>query len=97
MSLVKIQNNPNKSIKLEYIFGKMNYDRVHVGDLVSWDDISMKRHRRQGLVLKKWVKLIYEDKYPRKVAMLKIAEMGSDAILNILAINVKIESQNTTY
>jgi len=79
------------------IFGKTNYDRVHVGDLVSWGDISMSRRKRQGLVLKKWIKWTYEDKYPRKVAMLKIAEMGSEVILNILAINIKIESQNTTY
>tara|TARA_R110001599_G_scaffold201428_2_gene398235 strand:- start:93 stop:356 length:264 start_codon:yes stop_codon:yes gene_type:complete len=75
------------------IFGKTNYDRVHVGDLVSWADISMGKRKRKGLVLKKW---IYEENYSRKVAVLKVAEVGSDVILNILAINVKIESQITT-
>jgi len=78
------------------MLGENNYSRLKVGDLISWADISKDRHKRIGLILEKW---IYQDNYyksSRKVAMLRVTEAGTNEILNILALNVKIESQNTT-
>ena len=74
----------------------MNYDRIHVGDLVSWCDISINRRKRQGLVLKKWIKNISDKFEKRKIAMLRVVDFYDNQIINIYAINAKIESKRTT-
>ena len=78
------------------MLGETNYSRIDVGDLVSWTDISKKKKKRRGIVLEKFVGKEIGFQRQRKVAMLKVVDGNSNEIVNILAINAKIESKSTT-
>jgi len=73
-------------------FGKALYDKLEVGDLVSWKDLSIVPRRRYGVILEKYITCL---EY-RNMCMLKVASARNNKIYNILAIIVKIESKNTT-
>tara|TARA_R110002153_G_C13317634_1_gene496823 strand:+ start:590 stop:826 length:237 start_codon:yes stop_codon:yes gene_type:complete len=78
------------------MFGKVNFLRISVGDLISWTDISRSNKRRTGIVLKKFVASGCTSIAERKIAMLKVVDSSDNKIVNILAINAKIESKSTT-
>lgn len=78
------------------MLGNTNFLRINVGDLISWTDISRDRKKRTGIVLRKFVANDYSLHKERKVAMLKVVDGADNRIVNILAINAKIESKSTT-
>ena len=74
------------------MLGEANYERIRVGDLVSWKDITENDPDQYGIVLSKYV----SDLKNRKICMLKVAATKDNMIKNILALIVKIESKKTT-
>ena len=78
------------------MLGEVNFSRISVGDLISWTEISRERRKRKGIVLKKFVITNFDLHKGRKVAMLKVIDGADNKIVNILAINAKIESKSTT-
>lgn len=72
--------------------GRATYDKLDIGDLVSWKELSITPSRQYGVVLEKYITL----KDYRNMCMLKVASTRDNKIYNILAIIVKIESKNTT-
>lgn len=72
--------------------GKVNFDRISIGDLVSWKDITENDPNQYGIVLSKYISNVQS----RKICMLKVASTKDNMIKNILAIIVKIESKMTT-
>tara|TARA_Y100000114_G_scaffold53820_1_gene49135 strand:+ start:1593 stop:1838 length:246 start_codon:yes stop_codon:yes gene_type:complete len=78
------------------VLGEANFSRISVGDLISWTEISKERRKRKGIVLKKFVVTDLDLHKERKVAMLKVVDGSENKIVNILAINAKIESKSTT-
>ena len=74
------------------VLGKVNFDRISIGDLVSWKDITENDPNQYGIVLSKYVSNVQS----RKICMLKVASTKDNMIKNILAIIVKIESKMTT-
>ena len=78
------------------MLGEVNFSRISVGDLISWTEISRERRKRKGIVLKKFVITDFGLYKERKVAMLKVVDGADNKIVNILAINAKIESKSTT-
>ena len=79
-------------ISRENVLGKVNFDRISIGDLVSWKDITENDPNQYGIVLSKYISNIQS----RKICMLKVASTKDNMIKNILAIIVKIESKMTT-
>tara|TARA_R100001591_G_C4327552_1_gene177184 strand:- start:698 stop:934 length:237 start_codon:yes stop_codon:yes gene_type:complete len=78
------------------MLGEVNFSRISVGDLISWTEISRQRKKRKGIVLKKFVVTDLDLHKGRKIAMLKVVDGEDNKIVNILAINAKIESKSTT-
>ena len=76
----------------ENLLGKSNFDRISIGDLVSWKDITENDPNQYGIVVSKYISSIQS----RKICMLKVASTKDNMIKNILAIIVKIESKMTT-
>ena len=74
------------------MLGEANYERIMIGDLVSWRDMTENDPDQYGIVLSKYVSNLKE----RKICMLKVASTKDNMIKNILAIIVKIESKKTT-
>lgn len=74
------------------MLGEANYERIRVGDLVSWKDITENDPDQYGIVLSKYI----SDLKNRKICMLKVAATKDNMIKNILALIVKIESKKTT-
>ena len=74
------------------MLGEANYERIKVGDLVSWRDMTENDPDQYGIVLSKYVSNLQH----RKICMLKVASTKDNMIKNILAIIVKIESKKTT-
>ena len=72
--------------------GKVNFDRISIGDLVSRKDITENDPNQYGIVLSKYISNVQS----RKICMLKVASTKDNMIKNILAIIVKIESKMTT-
>ena len=72
--------------------GKSNYDRIDVGDLVSWKDITENDPNQYGIVLSKYISSLDH----RNICMLKVAATKDNTIKNILAMIVKIEGKKTT-
>ena len=79
-------------IARDKLFGEANYNRIMVGDLVSWTDLSEENKKQFGIVLSKYVTTLKH----RKVCMLKVADVKDNRMKNILAVIVKIESKKTT-
>jgi hypothetical protein len=79
-------------ISRENVLGKVNFDRISIGDLVSWKDITENDPNQYGIVLSKYISNVQS----RKICMLKVASTKDNMIKNILAIIVKIESKMTT-
>lgn len=78
------------------MLGKSQYSQIDVGDLVSWTDLGRSRRKRRGLVLQKWISTDLMSSDERKIAMLKVVDSFDNKIVNIYAINAKIESKSTT-
>jgi hypothetical protein len=78
------------------VLGETQYNQIDVGDLVSWTDLNKDKRKRRGIVLKKFESKDFTLLVERKVAMLKVADLYDNQIVNILAINAKIESKSTT-
>jgi len=74
------------------MLGEINYDKISVGDLVSWKDITENDPNQFGIVLSKYVSHVEN----RNIGMLKVACTATNQVKNILALIVKIESKNTT-
>tara|TARA_B100000123_G_scaffold254141_1_gene215643 strand:+ start:444 stop:689 length:246 start_codon:yes stop_codon:yes gene_type:complete len=74
------------------MLGESSYNRIKVGDLVSWRDMTENDPDQFGIVLSKYVSNLKE----RKICMLRVASTKDNMIKNILAIIVKIESKKTT-
>ena len=74
------------------MLGEANYNRIGIGDLVSWKDITENDPDQYGIVLSKYI----SDLKNRKICMLKVAATKDNMIKNILALIVKIESKKTT-
>ena len=74
------------------MLGKQKYDRINVGDLVSWKDITENDPNQFGIVLQKYVSMVEG----RELCMLKVAATVNNQVKNILALIVKIESKKTT-
>lgn len=72
--------------------GEANFNRIGVGDLVSWKDITENDPDQYGIVLAKYI----SDLKNRKICMLRVAATKDNMIKNILALIVKIESKKTT-
>ncbi len=79
-------------IARDNMLGKKKYDRISVGDLVSWKDITENDPNQYGIVLDKWVSIVEG----RELCMLKVATTSGNHLKNILALIVKIESKKTT-
>ena len=79
-------------ISRDSILGETNFNRISVGDLVSWKDITENDPDQFGIVLSKYI----SDLKSRKICMLKVAATKDNNIKNILALIVKIESKKTT-
>ena len=75
--------------------GITNYDRIDVGDLVSWRDLKFEDPKRFGIVLSKYISVRSEIYGGRRICMLKVATTDSSQIKNILAMIVEIESKKT--
>lgn len=78
------------------MLGLANYERISIGDIVSWTswrDRNLENGRIRGIVLNKFIDIQING---RKICALKVACLGSNEIVNILAISVKIESKITT-
>jgi hypothetical protein len=78
------------------MLGESNFKKISIGDLVSWTDLGRSRRKRRGLVLQKWVSIDNMSSDERKIAMLKVVDSFDNKIVNIYAINAKIESKSTT-
>ena len=78
------------------MLGESNFHKIDVGDLISWTDIGRSRRKRRGLVLQKWISTDFLSSEERKIAMLKVVDSFDNKIVNIYAINAKIESKSTT-
>ncbi len=78
------------------MLGEVNFSRISVGDLISWTEIGKENRKRKGIVLKKYVLGYGESHRQRKIAMLKVVDGSCNTIVNILALNAKIESKSTT-
>ena len=78
------------------MLGEVNFSRINVGDLISWTEISRETRKRKGIVLKKFIATDFDLHKGRKVAMQKVVDGADNKIVNILAINAKIESKSTT-
>lgn len=78
------------------MLGESNFQKIDVGDLISWTDIGRSRRKRKGLVLQKWISTDFLSSEERKIAMLKVVDSFDNKIVNIYAINAKIESKRTT-
>ena len=81
------------------MLGESNFQKIDVGDLISWTDLGISKRKRRGLVLQKWISTEKSDilsSKERKIAMLKVVDGSENKIVNILAINAKIESKSTT-
>jgi hypothetical protein len=78
------------------MLGESNFNKISIGDLVSWTDLGRSRRKRRGLVLQKWVSTDLMSSDERKIAMLKVVDSFDNKIVNIYAINAKIESKSTT-
>lgn len=74
------------------MLGKKKYDKINVGDLVSWKDITENDPNQFGIVLDKWISIVEG----RELCMLKVASTVDNHLKNILALIVKIESKKTT-
>ena len=74
------------------MLGEASYNRIKVGDLVSWRDMTENDPDQFGIVLSKYVSNLKE----RKICMLRVASTKDNMIKNILAIIDKIESKKTT-
>ena len=74
------------------MLGEVNYERISIGDLVSWRDMTENDPDQYGIVLSKYVSNLKH----RKICMLKVVSTKDNMIKNILAIIVKIESKKTT-
>lgn len=74
------------------MLGSANFDRISIGDLVSWKDITENDPDQYGIVLSKYISNLKN----RKICMLRVASTKDNMIKNILAIIVKIESKKTT-
>ena len=79
-------------ISIHSMLGEANFNRINVGDLVSWKDITENDPDQFGIVLSKYI----SDLQSRKICMLKVAATKDNMIKNILALIVKIESKKTT-
>lgn len=79
-------------IARDNLFGEANYNRIHVGDLISWTDLSEEKVKQFGIVLSKYITTLKH----RKVCMLKVVSTKDNRMKNILAVIVKIESKMTT-
>ena len=77
---------------IKSMLGESNFDRIRIGDLVSWKDITENDPNQYGIVLSKYISNIET----RKICMLKVASTKDNMIKNILALIVKIESKKTT-
>jgi len=78
------------------MLGESNFHKIDVGDLISWTDLGKSRRKRRGLVLQKWISTDLLSSEERKIAMLKVVDSFNNKIVNIYAINAKIESKRTT-
>lgn len=78
------------------MLGESNFNKISIGDLVSWTDLGRSRRKRRGLVLQKWISTDLMSSDERKIAMLKVVDSFDNKIVNIYAINAKIESKSTT-
>lgn len=78
------------------MLGESNFNKISIGDLVSWTDLGRSRRKRRGLVLQKWISTDLMSPDERKIAMLKVVDSFDNKIVNIYAINAKIESKSTT-
>tara|TARA_B100000123_G_C25606404_1_gene373754 strand:+ start:157 stop:402 length:246 start_codon:yes stop_codon:yes gene_type:complete len=79
-------------ISVDSMLGSANFDRISIGDLVSWKDITENDPDQYGIVLSKYISNLKN----RKICMLRVASTKDNMIKNILAIIVKIESKKTT-
>ena len=79
-------------ISADSMLGSANFDRISIGDLVSWKDITENDPDQYGIVLSKYISNLKN----RKICMLSVASTKDNMIKNILAIIVKIESKKTT-
>lgn len=79
-------------ISADSMLGSANFDRISIGDLVSWKDITENDPDQYGIVLSKYISNLKN----RKICMLRVASTKDNMIKNILAIIVKIESKKTT-
>jgi len=79
-------------VSRDSMLGETNFNRINVGDLVSWKDITENDPDQFGIVLSKYI----SDLKSRKICMLKVAATKDNTIKNILALIVKIESKKTT-
>ena len=79
-------------ISVDSMLGSANFDRISIGDLVSWKDITENDPDQYGIVLSKYISSLKN----RKICMLRVASTKDNMIKNILAIIVKIESKKTT-
>jgi hypothetical protein len=77
------------------MLGEVDYNMISVGDLISWTVLGDKRSKRKGIVLKKWIKTD-SSSWDRKIGMLKVADVFDNQIVNIYAINARIQSKSTT-
>lgn len=78
------------------MLGKAKFSTIVIGDLVYWTDISRRMKKRRGLVLEKWIDNTHGNPEGRKIAMLRVVDFQDNQIINIYAINAKIESKSTT-
>lgn len=81
------------------MLGESNFHKIDVGDLISWTDLGRSKRKRRGLVLQKWISTEKSDilsPKERKIAMLRVVDSYDNKIVNIYAINAKIESKRTT-
>ena len=79
-------------ISADSMLGSANFDRISIGDLVSWKDITENDPDQYGIVLSKYISNLKN----RKICMLRVASTKDNMIKNILAIIVKIESKKAT-
>ena len=73
------------------MFGLSQYEKISIGDLISWREKITDPYRRFAIVIKKYLSNVGQ----REVAVLKVVTTDNNQIKNILAITVNIESKNT--
>ena len=73
------------------MLGMSNYEKISIGDLISWREKITDPYRRFAIVIKKYISMVGQ----REVAVLKVVTSDNNQIKNILAISVDIESKNT--